>query len=160
LPRLAGGPARPDRSVAARMRKNSLMRALTISVAMTALLTCAAPASAETLAEALTSAVEGNPTLAAQRQRLAASREALPQAWAEALPQLSLSANAGVSDRFPTAGDTRDESWSGSASASQLLFASGRVLATTRAAKAEIRGAVADYDLAEQNLLLSTTSAY
>jgi outer membrane protein len=44
-------------------------------------LLAASPAGAETLAEAMTGAVESNPTLAAQRQRLNAAREALPQAW-------------------------------------------------------------------------------
>ncbi|MGE0597477.1 MAG: TolC family outer membrane protein, partial [Hyphomonadaceae bacterium] len=133
------------------------MRAIAVSVLA---LTMAMPAHADTLGEAMVSAVEGNPTLAAQRSRLAATREALPQAWAEALPQVSLSAGANVGDSYPTPGDERSETWSGSASASQLLFGSGRVLASTRAARAQIRGAVADYDFAEQDLLLDVTSAY
>lgn len=123
-------------------------------------LAMAAPAAADTLPEAMTEAVESNPTLAAQRQRLAATREALPQAWAEALPQVSLSAGANVGERFPTPADDRTETWTGSASASQLVFGSGRVLASTRSARAQIRGGVADYDLALQNLLLDVTSAY
>jgi outer membrane protein len=140
------------------MRKKSLKRFLMITAALVAF---AAPlAQAETLPEAMASAVDGNPTLAAQRQRLNASREALPQAWAEALPSVSLSAGASIGDSYPTPGDERSETWSGSANASQLLFGSGRVLATTRAARAEIRGAVADYDLAQQNLLLDVASAY
>lgn len=121
------------------MRKKSLMRALMISAAGLAV-ALAAPASAETLPEAMASAVDGNPSLAAQRSRLAASREALPQAWAEALPSVSLSAGAGIDEGYPTPGVGRSESWSGSANASQLLFASGRIMATTRAARAEIRG--------------------
>ncbi len=128
-----------------------------------AALMAAAPASAETLAEAMVSAVESNPTLAAQRQRLRASREALPQAWAEALPQVSVSGLALASDRdgdAPGADTGRVETWSASANASQLLFGSGRVLASTRAARAQIRGAVADYDFALQTLLLDVTRAY
>jgi outer membrane protein len=136
-----------------------LKRFLMISAA--ALAAFAAPtAQAETLPEAMASAVDGNPTLAAQRQRLNATREALPQAWDEALPSVSLSAGASIGDSYPTPGDERSETWSGSANASQLLFGSGRVLATTRAARAEIRGAVADYDLAQQDLLLDVASAY
>ena len=55
--------------------------------------------------------------------------------------------------RFPTTCSIdRTETWTGSASASQLVFGSGRVLASTRAARAQIRGAVADYDLALQNV--------
>jgi outer membrane protein len=137
-----------------------LKRVLTISTAAFAVAFAAPMAQAETLPEAMAAAVDGNPTLAAQRQRLNASREALPQAWAEALPSVSLSANAGIDESFPTDVGGRSESWSGSANASQLLFGSGRVLASTRAARAQIRGAVADYNLAQQDLLLDVASAY
>jgi outer membrane protein len=126
-------------------------------------LAAAAPANADTLVEAMTAAVETNPTLAAQRQRLNATREALPQAWAEALPQLSLSAGAGRDNRDgagPGIDTPSRETWSGSANASQLLFGGGRVLATTRAARAQIQGAVADYDATLQTLLLDVTAAY
>jgi outer membrane protein len=136
------------------------MRGLIVSLAA---LVAAAPASAETLAEAMTAAVESNPTLAAQRQRLRATREALPQAWAEALPQVNVTGLAVRSDRqseTPSPLDGETETWSTSANASQLVFGSGRVLASTRAARAQIRGAVADYDFALQSLLLNVTRAY
>lgn len=141
------------------------MRLMT-TIAVAALM-AATSAGAETLDEAMTSAEQGNPSLGAQRARLAATREALPQAWAEALPQISLQASASYADRYGTLADgtslddsPRDEGWNGSASASQLLFGSGRVLASTRAARAQIRGAVADYDGFAQQLLLDVTSAY
>lgn len=143
------------------MRKNVLMRRLIVSLA--ALAAAISPASADTLGEAMASAVDSNPTLAAQRQRLNATREALPQAWAEALPQVSVSGSASASDRDsdnPLLDGDREENWSANASASQLIFGSGRVLASTRAARAQIRGAVADYDLAMQTLLLDVTRAY
>ena len=136
------------------------MRRLVLTLAV---LAGAAPASAETLAEAMAGAVESNPTLGAQRQRLRATREALPQAWAEALPQVAVSGVAQASDRdgeAPGADTPRTETWTGSANASQLLFGSGRILASTRAARAQIRGAVADYDAALQALLLDVTRAY
>jgi len=134
-----------------------------IVASLVALMAAIAPASAETLAESMASAVDSNPTLAAQRQRLNATREALPQAWAAALPQVSLSAGASASDRDSDnvllEGD-RSETWSANANVSQLLFGSGRVLAGTRAARAQIAGAVADYELAQQTLLLDVTRAY
>jgi outer membrane protein len=121
-------------------------------------------ARADTLAEAMISAQESNPTLAAQRQRLRATRETLPQALSAALPQVSVSASANANDRDfedPAAIDTgRDETWSAQANVSQLLFGSGRVLASTRAARAQIAGAVADYEGARQTLLLDVTRAY
>jgi outer membrane protein len=134
-----------------------------ILIASVLALATAMPANADTLEEAMVAAVETNPSLAASRQRLNATREALPQAWAEALPQISLSASATRSNRdgegFGV--DTpATENWSGSASASQLLYGGGRVLATTRAARAQIAAAVADYDDVMQTLLLSVTQAY
>jgi outer membrane protein len=138
------------------------MRGLIVSfVALAALMP--ATVAADTLDEAMVSAVESNPSLAAQRQRLRATRENLPQAWAEALPQVSVSAGATVTDRdneTPFLDTDRTEDWSGSANASQLLFGSGRVVASTRAARAQIRGAVADYDQTLQTLLLDVTRAY
>ena len=62
------------------------MRLVVVSLAALMAASATLPVSAETLAESMTSAVEGNPTLAAQRQRLNATREALPQAIAQALP--------------------------------------------------------------------------
>lgn len=136
------------------------MRTLIVSMLAFA---AAMPAAADTLPEAMAAAVESNPTLAAQRQRLNATREQLPQAWAEALPQITLSGSAtrSANDSDNPALDTlARENWSGSASGSQLLFGGGRVMASTRAARAQIRGAVADYDNARQTLLLDVTRAY
>lgn len=137
------------------------MRTLMVSLMALAV---AAPAGAETLTDAMLQAVQTNPTLAAQKARLSATREALPQAWAEALPQVTLSAGANRSDvshAGPSVpGTPADETWNAGANASQLLFSSGRIINTTRAARAEIRGAVADYDQTLQQLLLDVTSAY
>lgn len=137
------------------------MRMLIVSLA--ALSAAIGSAQADTLAEAMTAAQESNPTLAAQRQRLRATREALPQALSAALPQVSVSAAATAGDRDSDNvlldGD-RTETWSSSANISQLLFGSGRVLASTRAARAQIAGATADYEGARQQLLLAVTSAY
>jgi outer membrane protein len=133
---------------------------------MAALITAAplaAPAAADTLNEAMVAAVDSNPSLAAQRQRLRATREVLPQAWAEALPQISVTGSAGVTDRDsdnPFLDTNNNESWSAGANASQLLFGGGHVIASTRAARAQIRSAVATYDQAVQQLLLDVTGAY
>lgn len=134
------------------------MRTLMVSLVA---LAAASPAAAETLGEAMLSAVQSNPTLAAEKERLNATREVLPQAWSEALPQITVSAGAtrtNVGHTQPDPPATR--TWSAGANGSQLLFASGRIIATTRAARAEIRGAVADYNQALQSLLLEVTSAY
>lgn len=144
------------------MRKKSLMRTLIVSLA--ALSAAIGTAQADTLGEAMVSAQEGNPTLAAQRQRLRATREALPQALSAALPQISVSASASAVDRdfenSATTDNGRSETWTSSANISQLLFGSGRVLASTRAARAQIAGATADYEGARQQLLLDVATAY
>lgn len=118
-------------------------------------------ARAETLNEAMTAALETNPTIEAQRSRLDATRESLPQARAAALPSLSISAGA-TSSRRDGGGspESSNDSWSGSASASQLIFASGAVAASTRQARANIAGAEADYSGSVQQLLLDVTTAY
>ncbi|HJS79594.1 MAG TPA: TolC family protein, partial [Vitreimonas sp.] len=135
------------------------MRGLIVSLAALAALMPGTVA-ADTLTEAMVSAAESNPTLAAQRARLRATREALPQAWAEALPQVSITGVAQAQDTDEPFDTPRDEDWDASVNASQLLFGSGRVLASTRAARAQIRGAVADYDQTLQTLLLDVTRAY
>lgn len=133
-----------------------------LMVSLLALAT-AMPANADTLIDAMNDAMLSNPTLAAQRQRLNATREQLPQALSEALPQISISGSANASDSDSDNplldGDLR-ETWSASAGVSQLLFGGGRVLASTRAARAQIAGAEADYELATQTLLLQVTTAY
>lgn len=135
----------------------------TLMVSLTALAAAMSQARAETLTEAMVSAVETNPSLAAERQRLNATREELPQAWSEALPQLSLGGVATARDTDsdnPLLDTGTSETWVSTANLSQLLFGSGRVLASTRAARAQIAGAVAGYEDARQQLLLDVTSAY
>lgn len=134
-----------------------------LMASLVALVGATAQASGETLTESMVSAVETNPTLAAQRQRLNATRETLPQALAAALPQLTVTGLAVATDRDaedPLLDGDRTDTWTASANVSQLLFGSGRVLASTRAARAQIAGAVADYELARQTLLLDVTRAY
>ncbi|MGE0829127.1 MAG: TolC family outer membrane protein, partial [Hyphomonadaceae bacterium] len=132
------------------------LRAILAASILTGVSVAGSGAHAETLDEAIASAMSGNPTLGAQRARLAATREQLPQAWSEALPSLSLSAGA---DRTNTdAGE--DEGWSAGLNASQLLFGGGRVLASTRQARANIAAAVADYEGFSQALILDVAAAY
>ncbi|MBY0563392.1 MAG: TolC family outer membrane protein [Hyphomonadaceae bacterium] len=134
-----------------------------VMASLAALMAATAPAAAQTLGEAMVTAVETNPSLAAQRQRLRATRETLPQALSAALPQISVTGLAVAADRDaedPLLETDREETWTASANVSQLLFGSGRVVAATRAARAQIAGAVADYEQTRQTLLLDVTRAY
>lgn len=130
-----------------------MIRSLMIACAAAALI---APARGETLDEAVAAARDSNPSLAAQRARLNATREQLPQARADLLPQISATAGADrTNNDFGT-----DEGWSAGLSASQLLFAGGGALASVRQARANIAGAIANYDAAEQQLILDVATAY
>lgn len=111
-------------------------------------------------------AISTNPSLAAERARVRAVRQQLPQAWAELLPQVSVDATAiaqdSTEDEFLPAFTIREqpEYWIASVRASTLLFGSGRVMASTRQARAQITSAVALYQEAVQNLALEFTQAY
>ena len=111
-------------------------------------------------------AVATNPGLAAERTRVRAVRQALPQAWAELLPQVSAEASVieqdSSEDEFTPAFTIREqpEYWIASVRSSTLLFGSGRVLASTRQARAQIASAVALYQDAVQSIVLEFTQAY
>jgi outer membrane protein len=109
-------------------------------------------------------AVSTNPALAAERSRVRAVRQAMPQAWAELLPQVSVDATAieqdSTEEGFAFTVREQPEYWIASVRSSTLLFGSGRVLASTRQARAQIASAVALYQDAVQSLALEFTQAY
>ena len=122
--------------------------------------------SAETLDDALRAAIEGNPAIAAQRARLKAAEEAVPQARSAALPSVSAGASATSSTNRledgaggPTVSSSSD-TWTSGVSASQTLFASGGVFANIRRAKADVEAARANYRATEQSFLLAVVDAY
>ena len=133
-----------------------MMRRLLLACAVSGLAGLPAAGNAETLDEATAAAFETNPSLAAARARLRATRELEPQAWSEAFPALGLNADA-TRDRGDL-GDT--ETWSARLEAEQLLFSGGRVLAATRQARANVAGAVANFSGTSQQLALDVAAAY
>jgi len=138
-------------------------RRLAYAAAAIALL-CGAPASAETLPEAISSALASSPALGGERSRLAAVREALPLAWAEALPQINADASANTINRsepiFSPNVREQSEYWIASVRTSTLLFGSGRILASTRQARGRIASAVALYQNAAETIALEVTRTY
>lgn len=121
---------------------------------------------AQTFQSEAVAAISTNPELAGERARVRAVRQALPQAWAELLPQVSADASAIEQDSsenelFPAFRiREQPEYWIASVRSSTLLFGSGRVLASTRQARAQIASAVALYQDAVQNVALDFTRAY
>jgi outer membrane protein len=124
----------------------------------------AAPAFAQDFETEVMVAVASNPSLAAERARLLAVRQALPTAWAEALPQINADAlvvaQDRTEDRFDLSIRGQPEYWIASVRVSTLLFGGGRIWASTRQARAQIASSVALYQDAVQNLALEFTQAY
>jgi outer membrane protein len=142
-----------------------MMKRLSCALAASVVLQ-SAPVSAQTLDEALRVAVAGNPAIAAERARLKAAEEAVPQARSGALPSISAAASATSSrNRLedgaggPTVRSSSD-AWTSGVSASQTLFASGGVFADIRRAKADVEAARANYRATEQSFLLAVVDAY
>lgn len=140
-------------------------RSLTLALALAcAIVATQAVAQAEELEDAFRDAVAFSPDLGVQRARLRAQRQAVPLAVSDALPRVELTGTASRVFRddptFRGRGDEKREDWRGSASASQLLFGSGRVLSRYRQARAQVEAAEALYGEATQSLLVETAQAY
>ncbi|MFT3727225.1 MAG: TolC family outer membrane protein [Terricaulis sp.] len=140
------------------------MRTRLLSAAALAAMAICGNATAETLPEALTDALQSNPALSSQRAQLNAVRQELPLAWSEALPQISGSASANrqqtSESNFLLTVRQQPEYWIGTINSSTLLFGSGRVYSATNQARAQIASAVASYDNAAQDLMMQVVSAY
>lgn len=148
----------------------------------------AGPAWSETLEAEMESALETNPSLARERARLDAIRQAEPIAWSELLPQVSVDGNLVANDSSPDqtpaitfagglpANPTpaqiaarrrstefvreQDEYWIATLRVSTMLFGSGRVWASTRQARAQVASAVALYQQAVQEFAVDLSRAY
>ncbi len=135
------------------------------SLAAIAFALSAQAAHAETLGESTAVALEFSPALMSEMQRLEATREALPIAWAEVFPQVTLDASANdarSTERSGLAFSVRDqrEYWVAGIRTSTLLYNGGRLWATRRQANAQIAEAVARYQDRMQTFILDVTRAY
>jgi outer membrane protein len=123
-------------------------------------------ASAETLKEAMAKAYESNPVLLSQRALLRSTDEEVAQALSQWRPTVTVNGsmqeplsktktNTGI-----TLNRSNGQSWRSSITASQTLFAGGRILAQRLLAGAQVRAGRAQLIATEQNVLLSVVSAY
>ncbi|HXP96645.1 MAG TPA: TolC family outer membrane protein [Telmatospirillum sp.] len=135
-------------------------------------------ARAETLQEALAFAYTGNPTIEAQRARLRASDEQVPQALANWRPTVKLSGDAArtntysksPSSAFNPATLTNNQIFvsqgvlaSGkdvSLTVSQPIYRGGRTVAQTKRAEAQVLADRAALAVTEQTVLLNVVTAY
>ncbi|MEL7489830.1 MAG: TolC family protein [Pseudomonadota bacterium] len=147
--------------------------------ALSGLLACSG-ASAQALADIMQDALDGSQTLAADRATLDAQREATAQARSSALPSVSIGGfvganeatynpgtegnqfldSLGVADFAMTGLDPATTSNGVSLTASQTLFAGGRVRNSIRAARASVRAAEASFGAGLEDTVFEIISAY
>lgn len=127
-----------------------------------AILLLPAPASAQSLIDAMTAAFASNPGLDAERARQRADEETIRQEWAKSLPQVSLDASRGK-QTTRTNGEnsaTKLNPDTYSLTLSQPLFRGFQTLNGTRRAKSEVASGAARLVDREQTVLLDTVTAY
>jgi outer membrane protein len=120
---------------------------------------------ADTLDEALPSAYARNPRLNAERAKLRATDENVPQALSAYRPQLSAALSTGlqgVRNLLPGGSALSDTLRPSTASltASQTLFNGMKTASTVRQAEAKISSGRADLRAVEQDVLLDAATAY
>jgi len=116
-----------------------------------------APASAETLADALAAAYANNPTLNAERAALRATDEGVPQALAGYRPTVSAAASAGVTG---STGSTPRYPRSVSITVEQPIFLGHRTTNSVKIAETAVLAGREVLRNAEQNTLLAAVEAF
>jgi outer membrane protein len=139
----------------------------TVSFTMMALGVVTAPsANAETLKQAMAKTYETNPVLLAQRAQLRGTDEEVAQALSQWRPSVSVSGvvqdtlNKTKLRTGVLVSRSEAQPWSASITATQTLFAGGRILGQRLLAGAQVRAGRAQLIATEQNVLLSVVSAY
>ncbi len=122
-------------------------------------------ACAQTIAQSLASAYQSNPTLRAQRAKLRATDEALPQAQAGWRPTITANAEVGRSrvegNLFAQSSGTQIRTPSGlSVTLSQPIFRGGRTFYETRQAEYRVQADRARLRLVEAQVLLDAAGAF
>jgi len=129
-----------------------------------AALLAAGSASAETLDDAVANAILSNPQLDAQRVQSEIARENLEQARAGGRTTVNLGTSAGyqyTDTNSPFSLNNGDQgSVSAQVQAIHPIYTGGRITAGVRQAAAGIEAADAQYDAAEQDLILQVVTAY
>jgi len=132
----------------------------------------AAPASAQTLQEALAQTYANNPTLATARAQLRVVDENVPQALAGWRPSVSITGSAGYADatartravvgnqRIGVTSDQDRAIGSVAATVTQPLYRGGRTEASTRRAENQVLAQRARLLATEQQVLADTVTAY
>lgn len=119
------------------------------------------PTSAETLNEALAAAYSGNPTLQAERARLRATDESLPEARSGWRPTVTATGDAGAASVDSKIGGRQNlQPLSYGLSVDQPLYSGGRTVAGVSQARNLIMAGRANLRSVEQTVLLQAATAY
>jgi TolC family type I secretion outer membrane protein len=147
-----------------RLKSPSFARRLFAALAgvglMLSVILPAAPATGQTLNEALAAAYESNPTLRAQRAQLRATDEGLPEARAGWRPTVTAEGQAGVGTVDNGAVSENLQPLAYGLYASQPLYRGGRTSASTARANNIILAERARLASVEQAILLQAATAY
>jgi outer membrane protein len=129
-----------------------------------------APASAQSLQDALKAAYDTNPTIRAERARLRATDELKAQAWANALPQASAEASYSKVDSDqtrtinplvpPQRVETNFKPQVASVEGAMPVFTGFRNFNAIRQARARVKAGAAQLASVEQQVLFDAASAY
>jgi outer membrane protein len=122
---------------------------------------------ADTLNDALVKTYNSNPQLMSERASLRATDEQVSQAIAQWRPNVSINGSATHSETetktdnlVPAGTKALKNNWNASVTASQTVFAGGRILAQRRQADAQVRAGRARLHSREQSVLLDTVTSY
>ncbi len=121
------------------------------------------PASAETLLEALTLTYQSNPKIDAERARLRATDEGVPQAKAGFRPTANATASAGFASQNSNPAQSTDGTLHPSGygvSVTQPVFSGFRTVNTVREAEANVRAGRETLRQVEAQVLLDAVTAY
>jgi len=129
-----------------------------------ALVLCAEAAKADTLQDALWSTENSNPQLEAQREQMKISEEQLAQAKGARLPTVEATAQYGPetiqTNRVLVLDQGGRQIGATSLTATQPLYAGGRILAGIREASAAIGASEAELEAVRQDMYLNVITAY
>jgi len=120
---------------------------------------------ADSLTDALVKAYQSNPQLMSERANLRATDEEVSKAIALWRPKITISADYSKIETErktdPATGlEFKTEPWSAEITATQTVFAGGRILAQRRRADAQVRAGRAVLHATEQGVFLDTVAAH
>jgi len=126
---------------------------------------CVPAAHADSLTDALIKAYQSNPQLLSERANLRATDEEVAQAIAQWRPRITINADYSKiqteSKTDPATGlEFKTEPWNADITATQTVFAGGRILAQRRQADSQVRAGRAVLHGTEQAVFLDTVSSY